>query len=439
MIPKMYRSPFFFASVILCSLQFFVTDFLQAQFTLEGEIRPRSEYRHGFKTLPVSSSKPALFTEQRSRLSLVFEDEMFELGFTLQDVRIWGSVDQLTKTDGFSSIHEAWGKVNLTDKISLKAGRQELVYDDERILGNVDWTAQGRSHDAFVMAAEGAGHKVHLGMAYNQTNDPDEPVKLFGTYYSGINNYKTLQYAWYQKETDNFVGSLLILNNGVQVPDSTVNFTQTIGGNLQYTFENGIHINGSVYHQHGKDPLDASAAAWLASLEASRSFNLLTLTAGADYLSGTKADDTKNRSFDPLYGTHHKFYGFMDYFYVGHPHRQPASGHSLNVGLTDLYLKSAIRITEAFTILLHVHQFISPVEILDPMDPTRNVSRFLGNEVDVVFNVRLQSAVTLQAGYSQIFANRSLEIIKNGDRNVTSNWGWIMLRFHPLLFTTNLQ
>jgi hypothetical protein len=436
---KMYSSPLFFTLLFFCLLHFFLTDLLKAQFTLEGEIRPRTEYRHGFKTLPVSSMDPAFFTEQRSRLSLVFVDEMFELGFTLQDVRIWGSVDQLTKSDGFSSIHEAWGKVNLTDEISLKAGRQELVYDDERILGNVNWTAQGRSHDAFIMAAEGSGHKLHLGLAYNQTNDPAEPVKLFGTYYSGINNYKTLQYAWYQKQANDFIGSLLILNNGIQVPDSTVNFTQTIGANLQYSFENGIHIKGSVYHQRGKDPHDASVATWLASLEASRSFNLLTLTAGADYLSGTKADDTKNRSFDPLYGTHHKFYGFMDYFYVGHPHRQPVSGHSLNVGLTDLYLKSAFKFTDAFTIQLHVHQYISPVDILDPVDPARNISRFLGREVDVVFNVHLQSAVTLQAGYSQMFANRSLEILKNGDRNVTSNWGWLMLRFHPVLFTTTPQ
>lgn len=37
---------------------------------------------------------------------------------------------------------------------------------------------------------------------------------------------------------------------------------------------------------------------------------------GFDYLSGDKGGGDKFKAFDPLYGTHHKFYGAMDYFYA---------------------------------------------------------------------------------------------------------------------------
>ena len=33
-------------------------------------------------------------------------------------------------------------------------------------------------------------------------------------------------------------------------------------------------------------------------------------------LSGSDGEGDKFKAFDPLYGTHHKFYGAMDYFYA---------------------------------------------------------------------------------------------------------------------------
>jgi hypothetical protein len=35
----------------------------------------------------------------------------------------------------------------LTEAFSMKLGRQEVIYDNSRIFGNVDWAQQGRSHD----------------------------------------------------------------------------------------------------------------------------------------------------------------------------------------------------------------------------------------------------------------------------------------------------
>lgn len=300
-----------------------------SQFTVKGEFRPRTELRHGYKTLPATGSEAAFFTEQRPRLILGYDRELYQIGFSLQDVRIWGSQSQLNKSDGLFSVHEAWGQINFNESISLKAGRQELVYDDQRILRSVGWTAQGRSHDVMLFMVAGESWDLHSGLAFNQDADPSEPVKLFNTYYPGTQNYKTLQYLWFRREFGSSGFSFLILNNGIQMPDSSVNFTQTLGFNGAYRFS-GLELKGTVYYQTGKDPADSDLNAWLASLSVTYSgLKNPGLTLGVDYLSGSGAEDEKNRSFNPLYGTHHKFYGLMDYFYVGNPHSQRTGTNSM--------------------------------------------------------------------------------------------------------------
>lgn len=406
------------SSCILLLVLFANTVF--AQFNLSGELRPRTELRHGYKTLPAENANAAFFTEQRSRLNLNYSKELYEVGFTMQDVRIWGSQSQLNKSDGLFSVHEAWGQINFSETVSLRAGRQELVYEDQRILGSVGWTAQGRSHDAMLIKFADESWTLHTGFAFNQDMNPPEPAKLFDTYYSGVSNYKTLQYLWYNREFESIRLSFLALNNGVQQPDSTVNFTQTVGITGSYTFSD-FKVNSTTYYQTGTDPAGAEKSALLVSGSLSYlGFENTGLTIGADYLSGTQADQGQNHSFNPLYGTHHKFYGFMDYFYVGNPHNQPAADHDNSIGLVDLYLKSTVQAAEGTTITAALHEFFSPVSVLDPVDSIDNLSTRLGTEIDLVFSHALSEEVKIQAGYSHMFGTASLESIKGGSSSQTS-------------------
>lgn len=119
-----------------------------AQFMLSGELRPRTEFSHGYKTLAFENQDWSTISTQRSRLNFVFKNEFLRTKLVLQDVRQWGSQPQLvTNEDYATSIHEAWAEVFFAPGFSLQAGRQELNYDDQRIFGNVGWTQQGRSHD----------------------------------------------------------------------------------------------------------------------------------------------------------------------------------------------------------------------------------------------------------------------------------------------------
>ncbi len=62
--------------------------------------------------------------------------------------------------------------------------RQELVYDDQRLLGNLDWLQQGRRHDAIVFKLLHEGWHADLGAAFNQNTDA---FNYNGTYYTPDN------------------------------------------------------------------------------------------------------------------------------------------------------------------------------------------------------------------------------------------------------------
>ncbi|MCY7359793.1 MAG: alginate export family protein [Rudanella sp.] len=73
-------------------------------------------------------------------------------------------------------LHEAWGEFSLLDtnktklgkEFTLKIGRQELVYDDVRLLGNLDWLQQARRHDMALLKYSAKGWTAHVGIAYTK-------------------------------------------------------------------------------------------------------------------------------------------------------------------------------------------------------------------------------------------------------------------------------
>src|ERR1019366_1156712 len=151
----------------------------KAQFTLTGQLRTRSELRAGQGTLQQKGDVPAFFTSQRTRLNFGYTGYRFKIFTAIQDVRVWGqdaSTINTTTTAGLNGLmlHEAWVEINFNDTVSkienfsLKIGRQEIAYDDQRILGNLDWLQQARRHDAAILKFSNKGWIADLGAAYNQ-------------------------------------------------------------------------------------------------------------------------------------------------------------------------------------------------------------------------------------------------------------------------------
>jgi len=393
-----------------------------AQFTLSGELRPRAEYRNGYKTLTADNSEAALFVSQRTRINSQFVSEDYTFFVSVQDVRVWGDVPQLNTSDlNGLAIHEAWGQIKFSSDFGVKLGRQEIIYDDSRIFGNVGWAQQGRSHDAAIFKFGNENYKLDLGIAYNQDKEA-----LFENIYTISGNYKALQYAWFHKDWNKVNASFLLLNNGLQnVDEEEIRYSQTLGTNLKIKASENLTIDANAYLQTGKDVLDNDLSASLLGLDlgykASSKLNLglgLEIQSGNDY----NGDAGENNAFTPFYGTNHKFNGFMDYFYVGN--------HVNSVGLVDIYAKISTTLGEKSNLTAFIHNFSSQGEI------SANVDKGLGTELDLVYSHKFNNDISIGAGYSQMFASEGLEVIKNNTDGNANNWAWLMVTIKPTLFST---
>lgn len=403
-----------------------------AQFTISGEVRPRAEFRNGFKTLTTESKEAAFFIEQRSRVYFDYAEEAFKFRVAFQDIRIWGETPQIFKTEpGVTFLSEAWGQYAFNSLFSLKVGRQIISYDNQRILGGLEWAQQGRRHDAALLLYENdeTKAKLHFGAAYNQ--DKDVPEQAFlqsdgASFYSVGGNYKTMQYGWFNKGFENASLSILALNAGYQNPDTTTSFKQTMGF-TGFTTLAGVKIGGDFYYQTGKLAQN-DVNAYMAGINATFTTPVTPLTFGVEHVSGKDADDTSSdiTAFSPDFGTNHMHNGFMDYFYVG-----PANG---NVGVTDVYVKSSFKLAGG-ALNVHAHHFLTGSRQLVSGETTE-LEKSMGTEVDLVFVRKLKGGVMWHLGYSQMFATDTMEALRGGDKSALQNWAWTMITFKPTFFTT---
>ncbi|WP_323756271.1 alginate export family protein [Roseivirga sp.] len=409
------------------SVVFFLLYFsnLHAQISVDAQLRSRFEYRHGYKTLFPNNTDPAAFIGQRTRLNVDYKTEKLDVLLSFQNISVWGDVPQLNTSDRNGlMIYQAWAKIHLTETFAIKAGRQEIIYDDSRIFGNVDWATQGRSHDALQLKWQNEGFKLDVGLAYNQVNE-----QLTGNDYNILGSYKTFQYLWLHKDWSNFSTSFLMLNNGLQYIDNAnsqnneVRYSQTIGLHSNYK-KDKLGLSSNLFYQGGKDAADLSLSAYLMALSANYKLSDTWSTVlGGELISGNDngvPNNQKNKAFNPLYGTNHKFNGFMDYFYVGN--------HYPNAGLTDIYLTNTTKLNTKSSLSITLHNFSAASDIAG------SSKKQLGNEVDLVFSHAVQKSISLKLGYSQLFASDGMEILKGNSDSNANNWAWVMLDITPTLF-----
>jgi len=405
-----------------------------AQFVLNGELRPRAEYRRGFKSPATDGMDAAMFVSQRARLNLNFKNGKMRFGMSLQDVRVWGDVAQLNISDNSFSLHEAWGEYYFSPSISVKAGRMELIYDDSRILGNVDWAQQGRSHDIGLLKFENSTWKAHAGLAYNQDKE-----QFDSRVYTVSGNYKNLQLLWIDRKWDKLEVSLLFVNNGMQYIQEGVEdeetiydtkYSQTFGGTANYKTKPAV-IAFNAFKQAGTNPTDKDINAFMfganVNFALSENFNIIP---GIEYLSGTSQKDVpenETNSFNPLYGTGHKFNGHMDYYYVGN--------HLNTVGLQDIFAKALYK-KGKLNAGIDFHFFGAAADVIDPEDATATLSRNLGQEIDFYLGYKFTPDVQLNLGYSQYLTTESIIALKGGSDKETSNWAWVSVSFKPEFLNT---
>lgn len=429
----------------------------KAQFTLTGQLRPRTELREGQGTLQKKGDDAALHISQRTRLNAGYTGYRFKVFVALQDVRVWGqdqsSINRTTAdaNDGFM-LHEAWGEIFLNDTVSkiknlsLKIGRQEIAYDDQKVIGSLDWLQQARRHDAIVLKFANKGWIADIGAAFNQNSEKTVGTLYNGTptaYGAGTNGigtmYKSFQYAYVGKKF--FFGDLSFLffkddfNKyttvaAVKTPVQGVWSRTTTGLFYNVNPTRKINLTGSYYYQGGRNKdgriLSANLASITSTVQVSRK---LFVGPGIDYLSGTdgtKAVTTNSRSnfFDPLYGTPHKFWGGMDYFYV-------ASGFG-NQGLMNYFFKAKYNAKDKLTLFAELHGFESANKVSNGAGGTQ--TSYLGTELDLKMSYNFTKLINIEAGYSYMKATNTMASsqVKNvTNANLSPQWAYVTLNIKP--------
>lgn len=403
-----------------------------AQFSVNGQLMQRAEFRNGYGSLIADTSQSAVAVGQRMRAEGEYRDSSFRLFLSVQDVRIWGAVDHTKFTDPFLSVYEAYAEVNVASGLVARLGRQELNFDNARFLGNLDWALQGRSHDVALLKYRDGNYFVDAGLAYNQGG-----LSLANRPYAVVGHYKASQFLRCSTSlTSNVQLSFVFWNNGMEqswtdpngVTRTRVRYAQTLGLPTVKYSSGDFSVSSHYYMQMGRniDGREVNAyniAASLSYLLKLSESSTMRATAGAEGLSGTNPSDNDNvnRSFTPYFGTNHAHNGYMDYFFVG-------NGFVNGPGLRDLFLRLRFDLTPSLFASANIHSFASAVDL----PGSSSNKRSLGEELDLTLGWKVNDNISVQVGYSQLFPHENLKSIQTvSSPSSTQNWAYFMLLIRP--------
>ena len=397
------------------------------QFKLSAEFRPRFEYRDGYQTLSEENEKGVFLVTQRTRLNGSYlDDSGIETFLSFQDIRTWGQFDLDTR-ESTINLYQAWVKFNLKDRLNLKIGRQEFEYDDLKILSNSTWRLQARSHDAALLEWLNSDSTltIHLAGAVNNERE----VRFQDLYTSG--NYKSMGMIWVNKQFTSTEVSLLYLDLGQQLADTSINHFRTLG---IYGVQKigSSKITGSFYLQSGRNGSDQKVSSSMASLQVEIPLsNKFKINPGFDILSGTSAEDLQSTDFNetntfiPLYARRHRYFGIQDMFYAG--------GFDVPAGLADYFLKFSYKPANKWNTRLQLHSFSTAESILDGSDGSIVNDKHLGYEADLFIDYKPQSNLNVGFGYAHFLPTESMEILKQrGDSNEIAHFAYLQISYRPV-------
>ena len=394
-------------------------------FTINANLWSRGEFRDG--ALPAENGVDhAAFLMSNNVIRMNYSGKSLEARISPKFFGVWGA-----KGSGSMAIEEAWFGLK-SGGWFLRLGRQKLSYDDERIIGSNDWAMATSTHDILKTGFELGKHKLHLLAAFNQNNENTNG----GFYYvNGGQAYKTMQTVWYHFDPFPQLGaSLIFMNTGMQnameTEENITEFQQLFGAYASWK-PKYFGLQASYYRQTGHDENALPIHAWMTSLEADgRISDWLSLNTGFFFMSGDEnffipaqgalgmTRKTEVRGFNPIFGSHHEFYGAMDFFYV-------STYYGGNTpGLQDYHFGAQLRLFKKLNLGASYHLLATAV----PIDNA--TTQILGHEVELEASWQIARDITLMAGYSFMNGTETMELLKRSD-NDRLRWAWLMLMVTP--------
>ncbi len=403
------------------------------EFTIDAEIQSRGELRiGGFSADDTDKNKMSHFIKGQYNFKLGYKRSWLELKLYPQMSGVWGQSNMSL------TLAEAWAMMKTKQGLFMKFGRQRIEYDDERIIGYDDWSMTAATHDMLRFGYEGHGHKIHGLLAYNQTSANTSSGSSF--YTEGIQPYKSMQAIWYHYDIPkSFFGfSIIGMNIGMQNdnPEKPKTYFQQLVGTYIKLNPSIVTFEGAFYYQMGKEEHGIPISAFMGSAKINVApSEMYSFRAGYDYLSGDEYFATrpggslglvlhdKIRGFSSIFGSHHQFYGAMDFFYMS------SYVDNFTPGLQNLYTGVSTSPVKGLKIKADYHFFAIATNI-------KNLKKPLGHEIEFSTSYSFAKFVKLEAGYSFMIGTETMEELQHVSENRRLHWGWIMLKVNPTLFKT---
>ena len=275
-----------------------------------------------------------------------------------------------------------------------------MAFGEQRLIGSVEWTQQGRVFDGVRLAS--AGKTGDLSLFMMKLREDSAPGSPRNSYFGGayahiikIPHHVVDLYAFYDRLSgragvDRLTAGLYWKGKQRNI-DYRLQFAHQ-AGDLAGSDINANLLAATLGLSFGKQA-KGRVALWY------------------DYLSGDDdASDGKSRVFNTLFATNHKFYGFADYFL-----NIPV--HTANRGIQDAALRLSVVPEKRVKLAQDVHGFWAATSKGMP-------SGSLGKEVDLTLSVKYRKPVTIVAGFSRFIVDDGMTFIRGLKED--GNFGYVM-------------
>lgn len=344
----------------------------------------------------------------------------------------------LAERDGPMDVHQAfvmWGN-HKEFPVSVKAGRQELAYGDQRLVGHLRWNNNARTFDALKVRWQNALFGVDLftgGLVYNDNLNLNRS-------HIGTDTFSGAYFNWPTLAAKAVVESYVLARNvgagiadkdfsGVPAPFRLPAKQDLYTAGIRVRSKPGAYgpwdYGYELMHQFGNRATTAPAAAPAAVRTAARlkqdAYAAVvqggyTWTEHAwqprlavlySFASGDQhAADARSQTFQNLFATTHLHYGYMDL-------------NSLQ-NLHDLRLTYAVRPATNLSLALegHIQHLVTSADFWYNVGgvfrnaggyATRGQSNELGQEIDLVASWNPIPSTQLEVGVSRYFRGRYIK------------------------------
>ena len=379
---------------------------------LSGEVRVRSEL-----DARSASQDADIATLLRTRLGVgVALDSAVNVFIQLSDSRAFGE-EENTLTDASADrldLHQGFIQWAPFERSWLRAGRQELAFADERLIGTVSWTNVARAFDGIRGHLERGRWVIDAFAMALRERDLLLAIGLDPRLNEGLNLDRDLFGVWTSTGWLDLFG---LADRSASEPGLLDIDRLTLGGYGSAalgTWRARLTVAGQLGEQTPQGMPRQDIRAFMVSGELSRDWegaSGLVTGVQVDYLSGDHDPlDDEYGAFNTLYATNHAFYGFMDLF-LDIPRQTGFRG------LIDYIARGTARV-EDWTLRADLHA-------LQLAESNAAGDGYVGLELDLTARYTVARGFVLQTGYSFFDPGAAGDAPPVGLGDELLHWGYI--------------